>query len=121
MDVDHLMREPASAGVRNRRASPRKTTFKPVVLSYGHKLHASWMRDISASGAFVETDYHWAKVPGSAQVEVALSIGGRDEPEIREHRFKATVARVTDDGVGLCFADLDMESYSALISLLAAD
>jgi hypothetical protein len=106
---------------RNRRSSPRKTTFKPVVLGYGRRLHASWLRDISASGAFVETEHGWTDITTFAPVQVFLSIGGRSDPDIREYRFSATVARMTDDGVGLRFSDLDMETYSALIGLLAAE
>jgi hypothetical protein len=57
-------------------------------------------------------------VPTFTAVEVTVTLSTGESQQIREYRLPATVARSTDDGIGIRFDQLDVESYGALLDLL---
>jgi hypothetical protein len=72
-------------------------------------------RDISLDGVFVETSARFAK-KAVADLAIKLSAGNAS----RVYRLRATVARVTPDGVAFVFDDLDSDTYEALLQLVFA-
>lgn len=100
-----------------RRENPRKTITRPAVLNHARLgPHVGWMTDVSLEGAFVRSDWH--DLPTFTAVEVLVTLKGGEERKVREYRLPATVARATEDGIGVRFGKLNMESYSALLDLL---
>jgi hypothetical protein len=103
-----------------RRDNPRKSIRRPAVLIHARLgAQAGWITDVSLEGAFVRSD--WRDVPVFTAVEVTITLPSGEERKAREYRLPATVARATEDGIGVRFSRLDMESYSALLDLLYSD
>lgn len=99
-----------------RRRNPRKILSRPAVLGHPQRgREAAWFTDLSLDGAFMRSD--WKDLPAFTAVEVTVTFGG-EARAIREYRLPATVMRSTNDGFGIRFQRLDMESYSALLDLL---
>jgi hypothetical protein len=111
MEDASVTREP------ERRDKPRKQVTRSVVLSHaGLGTEAGRIKDVSLDGAFVQSGLK--DLPMFATVELTVTMSGGEQPRIKEYRLPATVVRYTEDGAGLKFYHLDMESYSALLDLL---
>ncbi|MFV1997752.1 MAG: PilZ domain-containing protein [Acidiferrobacterales bacterium] len=101
----------------NRRDNPRVSVTRPVVLNHAKMgADAGWIKDVSLDGAFVQSK--WKDLPAFSAVEITVTLSTGEEHKAREYRLPATVARCTEDGVGLKFDHLNMESYSVLLDLL---
>jgi len=100
-----------------RRDNPRIRVTRPVVLNHAKLgVEAGWIKDVSLDGAFVQSE--WKDLPTFTAVNLTVTLSTGEERTIREYRLPATVARCTEDGVGVKFEHLNMESYSALLDLL---
>jgi hypothetical protein len=111
------MEQASPARGAERRENPRKTITRPAVLNHARLgPHAGWITDVSLEGAFVRSD--WGDLPTFTAVEVLVTLESGEEHKVKEYRLPATVARSTEDGIGVRFGNLDMESYSALLELL---
>jgi hypothetical protein len=103
-----------------RRENPRKSITRPAVLNPARLgPHAGWITDVSLDGAFVRSDCH--DIPTFSTVEVTVTLSTSGGRKVREYRFPATITRSTQDGIGIRFDSLNMESYSALLDLLYTD
>jgi hypothetical protein len=101
----------------NRRDNPRISVTRPVVLNHARKgVEAGWIRDVSLDGAFVQSQ--WKDLPTFTAVDIAVTLSTGEKRTVKEYHLPATVARSTEDGLGVKFDHLDMESYSALLDLL---
>jgi len=101
----------------NRRDNPRINVTRPVVINHTQKgVEAGWIRDVSLDGAFVQSD--WKDLPTFTAVDISVTLSTGEERKVKEYHLPATVARSTDEGLGVKFGHLDMESYSALLDLL---
>ncbi len=106
-----------SARGAERRENPRKNVTRPAVLTNSRLgSQAGWITDVSLDGAFVRSD--WRDVPTFTAVEVTVTLSTGEERKVKEYRLPATVARTTEEGMGVRFESLDMESYSALLDML---
>ena len=76
----------------------------------------SQTRDISAEGAFVELGEN--NLVYGTQVELAISIPTDKGNNV--YRIPGRIVRITDDGVGLQFDNLDVDAYSILLGLMYA-
>ncbi len=86
-----------------RRLDLRRVTDVKVFANDGVQLKKCRLRDISVSGAFIETkEFPLAK---GAEVELVLRV--RREGRLTHFRLPAKVIRVTPDGAALAFVDLD--------------
>ena len=103
-----------------RRENPRKRITRPAVLTHARLgPQAGWITDVSLDGAFVRSEIQ--DIPAFTAVEVTVTTSSGEERKVTEYRLPATVARTSEDGVGIRFDSLDMESYSALLDLLYTD
>lgn len=111
MENVHVTRE------AERRGSPRVRVARPVVLNHAQLgVEAGWIKDVSLDGAFVKSN--WKDLPTFTAVNLTVTLKTGAQRKIKEYRLPATVAHCTEDGVGIKFDRLDMESYSALLDLL---
>ncbi len=101
-----------TAGSEARR-KPRRQTSHEFMLSHpsiGKSNYRS--RDLSLSGAFIEGSFQGVNPGDTIEIEFTMGI----DPAIT-HELSASVARITDDGVGLKFLGVDMDTYGALLDL----
>lgn len=101
----------------NRRDNPRINVTRPVVvIQAGKGAEAGWIRDVSLDGAFVQSQ--WKDLPTFTAVDISVTLSTGEQRTVKEYHLPATVARCTEEGLGVKFNHLDMESYSALLDLL---
>lgn len=94
------------------REKPRRQIAQEFILSHPTIGSSRCMsRDLSLSGVFVLGRFQGI-VPGDT-VGLEFSTG----PGAAAYQFAASVARLTDDGIGLKFLSLDMDTYGALLDL----
>lgn len=111
------MIENVRAREEERRDNPRVRVSRPVVLNHARLgVEAGWIKDVSLDGAFVQSE--WKDLPAYTAVNLTVSLSTGEERLVKEYRLPATVTRKTDEGVGVKFDHLNMESYSALLDLL---
>ncbi len=104
------------SAVSERRDTARVPMRLDVMLNpTTHGFQLFHTRDISLDGVFVETTARFAK---KAQVDLAIKLGTAGASRV--HRVRATVARVTPEGVAFVFDDLDGETYESLLALVFA-
>ena len=94
------------------REKPRRQIAQEYILSHRAIVNNRCIsRDLSLSGVFVLGRFQGI-VPGDT-VGLEFSAG----PGAATYQIAASVARVTDDGIGLKFLSLDMDTYGALLDL----
>ncbi|MDH5649722.1 MAG: PilZ domain-containing protein [Gammaproteobacteria bacterium] len=71
-------------------------------------------RDISYDGAYIET----GRIALTEDSDVELVFAGNNGGKHIAHRLTAQITRVTDDGAGLCFNNLEVSTYRFLQYLL---
>lgn len=97
------------------RWSPRtRVNLEVDLLVKGKEVGGCRTRDIGMGGAFVEVseDFHAEK----AIVELIFKLGSGDH--YSNHRIKAIIVRVANDGVGLMFRDFDASAFRSLQEIL---
>ncbi len=108
-----LTNKPLSA---NRRLGPRRVTDVMVFVSHGSEKRKCRIRDISLSGAFIETEnFALAK---DTKVNLVLRILRGEKTTACP--LPAEVARVQKDGAALMFGGLDQHVYNILVDIVLA-
>jgi hypothetical protein len=110
---------PAQAAPGNQPADERRTnqrvpTEMSAVLNYNTHAQICTVRDISPTGAFIETDP--ADLPLSRAIELGMSVETRNGPQY--YRLPVLIRRVTDNGAGVSFGDIERDTYFNLIDLV---
>lgn len=101
----------------NKRESARVPMAREVMLKGDYfSPQFCQLRDISAEGAYVDLGLH--SLRRGMSVEMSLTIAEADRNRVL--RLNAQIARVTEEGAGLRFAELDMPSQSAVLGLVYA-
>ena len=99
-----------------RRWNPRLTTVMDVAVYYGGLgLVQCKTRDISYDGAFIET----GRVLMAEDSDIELVFSNYSGSTHTQHRLTAKISRVTDDGAGLTFSNLEISTYRFLQQLLS--
>ena len=94
------------------RKNPRLQIAQEFILSHRTIGKSTCLsRDLSLSGVFLQGRFPDIR-PGDT-VGLEFSMG----PGAATYELDASVARVADDGVGLKFLSLDMDTYGALLDL----
>jgi hypothetical protein len=99
---------------KERRINGRHPVELDAVLNYSSRALICTVRDVSVSGAFIETDPE--DLPLVPQVELSVSIPTKEG--IRYHRVPVVIRRLTDKGAGVSFGDIDREAYMSLTELV---
>lgn len=111
------MEDTGVARETNRRDNPRISVTRPVVLNHAIMgVENGWIKNVSLDGAFIQSE--WNDLSAFSAVSLTVTLKTDEEHKVRQYRLPATVARCTEDGVGVKFDHLNMESYSALLDLL---
>jgi len=102
--------------IQERRWNPRLPTAMEVVVYYGGLgLVQCRTRDVSYDGAFIET----GRIALTTETDVELVFSSYSGSKHTQHRITAQIARVTLDGAGLSFSDLEISTYRFLQQLLS--
>jgi hypothetical protein len=99
---------------RERRINPRTPVELDAVLNYDSRAVICTVRDISVSGAFLETDT--SELPFKESVE--LSVNLPTEKGMRSHRVPILIRRRSDNGAGVAFGELDKDAYYNLLEFV---
>ncbi len=99
---------------RERRGSLRTPVALSGILNYRTTAVICTIRNLSLNGAFLEADPY--DLPYSGEVELGLTIDANGENKYL--RLPATIARVTDEGAGISFADVGRDAYFSLVDLV---
>ena len=91
-----------------------RMTREVIVNTNGSEAQFCRLRDISPEGLFVEPMD--TPLPADARVKVAISLPSGNSSKV--YHLPAKVMRVTDDGAGLQFNGLGVDSYSAILGLM---
>jgi hypothetical protein len=97
-----------------RRNNQRMPTEMSAVLNFDSHAQICTLRDISPTGAFIETDP--AELPLSRSVELGMSVETRNGPKY--YRLPVVIRRITEDGAGVSFGDLERETFFNLVDLV---
>jgi len=100
----------------SRRLDPRRVIDVKVFASDGSEITKCRLRDISLSGAFIETE-NFALAKGT---KVDLVLRTLREEKTTACRLSAEVLRVERDGAVLMFGDLDQHVYNILVDISLA-
>lgn len=97
-----------------RRTNQRMPTEMSAVLNFDTHAQICTVRDISPTGAFIETDP--AELPLSRSVELGMSVVTRNGTKY--YRLPVLIRRVTEGGAGVSFGDIERETYFNLVDLV---
>jgi hypothetical protein len=97
-----------------RRNNQRMPIEMSAVLNYNSHAQFCTVRDISPTGAFIETDP--SELPLSRTVELGMSIETRNGTKY--YRLPVLIRRVTEGGAGVSFGDIERETYFNLVDLV---
>ncbi len=97
------------------RISGRQPIELDAVLNYRSRAVICTLKDVSMTGAFIETDPD--ELPLVPQIELSVSFPTK-EGGIRHHRVPVVIRRLTKDGVGISFGDVDRETYMSLSDIV---
>jgi hypothetical protein len=97
-----------------RRINQRMPTEMSAVLNFNSHAQICTVRDISPTGAFIETDP--SELPLSRSVELGMSVETREGTKY--YRLPVLIRRVTEDGAGVSFGDVERETYFNLVDLV---
>lgn len=86
---------------------------KALIKSGDKIVHSGETHDLSMKGVFFQTN---EKMPIGTECEVTLILGDLEEP--LQVKLKGKVQRVSGDGMGLKFTEIDLESYPHLKNLV---
>lgn len=107
------MSDDRRVAVPDLREKPRKRVVHEFLLTHSAIGKNSYQsRDLSLSGVFIEGTFPGVNPGDTMDVEFVTA----SDPATT-HRFAASVARIADDGIGLKFLSLDMDTYGALLDL----
>lgn len=107
------MNDDRRVAVPDLREKPRKRVVHEFILTHSAIGKSSFRsRDLSLSGVFIEGAFPGVDAGDTMGVEFVSA----SEPATK-HNFAASVARIADDGIGLKFLSLDMDTYGALLDL----
>lgn len=97
----------------------RKNQRIPVgvdaVLNYREHVLICTLRDISLNGAFLEAPPDDLPYTNSS-VELALTV--TRDGTAKHCRIPARISRITDNGAAVSFGDVEMDTYSSLVSIV---
>ncbi len=108
-----MANKPLSA---SRRLGPRCVTDVMVFVSHGSEKRKCRLRDISVSGAFIETE-NFALAKGT-KVDLVLRVLRGEKTT--DCPLPAEVFRVEKDGAALMFGDLDQHAENILVNIVFA-
>jgi hypothetical protein len=97
-----------------RRTNQRVPTEMSAVLNYSSHAQICTVRDISPTGAFIETDP--AELPLSRSIELGMSVETRNGTQY--YRLPVLIRRITESGAGVSFGDVGGETYFNLVDLV---
>ena len=99
----------------DRRETPRVQLERDVVIN-ANKSEPQFcaIRDISPEGVFVETAGRPLISTGKVQIAISLPVGNSQ----KLYHLPAKVMRVTEEGAGLRFDELGVDSYGAILGLM---
>jgi len=98
-----------------RRESPRTVLNRDVVLKTSHASPLfCTINNISAEGAYLELGDH--RLLLNTQVQMSMAMPAGQQPALLE--LSANIARVTDNGVGLHFVNMDIDHYGTVLGLV---
>ena len=100
--------------IEHRRSTRRPATFDAILSYPPLGLLRTKVRDISLEGMFVET----GSITLHANTPVEVTVGLREGSTREVYRLRAFVVRVTRDGAGLMFRDLDDATLQTARALL---
>ena len=101
----------------NKRESTRVSMAREVMLKGDHlSPQFCKLRDLSPEGAFVELETE--SLRRGMNVEMSMTVADTDRNRVL--RINARIARVTEEGAGLRFAEMDMSSQGAVLGLVYA-
>jgi PilZ domain len=96
---------------RNHRALPRQPlAFDVKLLVSGQFPFRGKTRDVSLGGLFVETSAWCLPIPTEVHLALALPVAGAT----RHYRVPARMVRQTENGAGLTFTDVGIDTLHAL-------
>ena len=95
------------------REYPRLACFIQVDFAAGGKAYRSCIRDISASGVFIETGDSFK--PGQ---DIALCFSLNESSEMLAFKLKGKVRRVYPDGIGVQYVDMSQYQRDILNTLI---
>ena len=102
--------------IQERRWNPRLPTVMEVAVYYGGLgLVRCKTRDMSYDGAFIET----GRISMTKDTDVELVFSSYSGSRHTQHRLTAQISRVTHDGAGLSFNNLEISTYRFLQQLLS--
>ena len=91
-----LLKELEERRRQNRRKYPRKLYRKEVVFATEHRAYSEFIRDISASGLFIETI---SPLQVGQEIKLVLSLPNHERPI----KIVGEIVRVTEKGIGVKF------------------
>jgi hypothetical protein len=97
----------------DKRRFTRVPSESRVIIRYNQTVISGESKDLSLKGLYVKVPQ---ALPLKEQVEVDIRVA--DEEEQRRVTGKATVARISKNGVALEFSAMDMESFSVLEKII---
>ncbi len=98
-----------------RRNNSRMPIELDAVLNYQASAVICTVRDLSVTGAFIEAAPE--DLPFSGQkVELSLTLSSKGQP--KSFRLPAVIRRVTDNGAGVSFSNIDQETYFSLVDVV---
>lgn len=97
-----------------RRINQRMPTEMSAVLNFDTHAQICTVRDISPTGAFIETDPE--ELPLTRSVELGMSVETKNGPKY--YRLPVLIRRITEDGAGVSFGDVERETYFNLVDLV---
>lgn len=98
----------------DRRDNQRVPTEMSAVLNYDMHALICTVKDISPTGAFIEADP--AELPQSRSIELGMQVDTKNGPKY--YRLPVLIRRVTENGAGVSFGDVDREAYFNLVDLV---
>jgi hypothetical protein len=101
-------------GAEDRRINQRVATDMSAVLNYDMHALICTVKDISPTGAFIETDP--AELPLSRSIELGMQVETKEGPKY--YRLPVLIRRVTENGAGVSFGDVEGEAYFNLVDLV---
>jgi hypothetical protein len=96
---------------KERRINPRMPVELNAVLNYDSRAVICTVRDISVSGAFLETDP--SELPLTPAVELTVNLPTTEG--VRLHRVPILIRRLGDEGAGVSFGEMDRDAYFGLV------
>ena len=95
-DQRALLKELEERRREDRREFARKPYRKEVVFATDHRAYSEFIRDISASGLFIETT---SPLEVGQEIKLVLSLPNRERPI----KIAGEIVRVTEKGIGVKF------------------